>query len=162
MNHIWEATSWYLTFSPLYYNYFLAMNTTTDKHREAILQINSFASRSDEEKLAIISHHSSQKLNSIISNLAPLPAEESSASSPHSTTINNAIDFLLHWDPVTLMQPCQISTEFLPPQLLTTDSIPEVKVPIRSEIRNYQKINNLQKLDLWRRKTALERNCKRF
>ena len=123
------------------------MNTTTDKHREAILQINSFASRSDEEKLAIINRHSSQKLNSIIRNLAPLPAEESSASSPHSTTINNAIDFLLHWDPVTLMQPCQISTEFLP-QLLTTDSIPEVKVPIRSEIRNYQKINNLQKLDL--------------
>ena len=36
---------------------------------------------------------------------------------------------MLHWGSVTLMQPCQISTEFLP-QLLTTDSIPEVKAKL--------------------------------
>jgi hypothetical protein len=55
----------------------------------AILQINTFASRSENKRLEIIGRLS----GSIVSSLIPLSAEESSA------TDNHAEDFLLRWGP---------------------------------------------------------------
>ena len=138
----------------------LSAHEYNDRQTQGSYPPNQFlASRSDDKKIAIISRHSSQKLQSIISNLAPLPTEESSASAPHST--NPAEAFLLHWGPVTLMQTSQISTEFLP-QPLTTDIIPEAKAKLARKIVRRMRIADRATIYIVKERMALALDLKQL